>query len=471
MSYTLRGFLDQLGDQVWHVTEPVALKHGITALQYELDRVGRYPVVVIHKPQREDGSIAAMPLVTNLTAARSVVAAALGLDDHRGNAAFYGGRVGAPMDPLVVGAADAPVQQVVQDGADLDITQIPGVWQHELDPGPYLTAAHATTYDPDTGVDNTAIQRCWLREPRRMSYFPYVGTHNERNMQKFWAKGEACPIAFWVGHHPAVLMGTQAKLKYPQSHWAAASALIGEPLRLVPSVTHGDKIMVPADAELVVEGWVPPHVMEADGPFGEYTGYMGGQTAAPVCEVACITRRSDALYHDYASGLTDMLTPDNMAMEGKLFGLIRNVAPSLRNVYVPASGRRFHAYLQFERCNAGEIRDGLTAALSYRRLKTAMAFDEDVDIFSDDDVNWALATRVQWSRDSFTLDGLSTSTLDPSLPLGQKTGSKIGVDATLPSGRPGAPPPVVPRSTVPDSARETAREWLAQATDNSWPKA
>ncbi len=470
MIHTLRAFLDELGDQVWHVKEPVALKHGITALQYELDRSRRYPPVVIHQPQRQDGSIAGMPVVTNLTAARSLVASALGLADHRGNAAFYAGRVATPLQPTVVDSGDAPVQTVTAQGDDIDITRLPGVWQHELDPGPYLTAAHATTYDPDTGIDNTAIQRCWLRQPRRMTYFPYIGTHNERNLRKFWSKGEACPIAFWIGHHPAVLMGTQAKLKYPESHWAAASALIGEPLRLVPSVTHGDKIMVPADAELVIEGWVPAGVMEADGPFGEYTGYMGGQTVAPVCEVTCVTRRKDALYHDYASGLTDMLTPDNMAMEGKLFGLIRSVAPALSNVYVPASGRRMHAYLQFDRCNPGEVRDGLAAALSYRRVKTAIAFDRDVDIFSDDDVNWALATRVQWSRDSFIVDGLSTSTLDPSLPKGQRTGSKIGIDATLPAGAPGTPPPVMPRSTVPESAHQAARRCLARAGGDAWPE-
>ena len=94
---------------------------------------------------------------------------------------------------------------------------------------------------------------------------------------------------------------------------------------------------------------------------------MGRCAAAPVCEVTSITRRERALYHDYGSGLTDMLVPDNMAMEGKLYALIKAVAPSLTNVYVPASGRRLHAYLQFSDPNPGEVRDGLTAALSYRR--------------------------------------------------------------------------------------------------------
>jgi 2,5-furandicarboxylate decarboxylase 1 len=466
----LEHYLESLADRVWHVHEPVALRHGITALQYELDRRHCYPPVVVHKPVRQDGSIADIPVVTNLTASRELVAAALGLSDHRQNAEFFGGRIGEPQDPVIVSAPDAPVQQVVLEGSQVDVTRLPGVWQHELDPGGYLTAAHATTFDPDSGVDNTAIQRCWLKAPRRMSYFPYPFTHNYRNMSKFWAQGEPCPIAFWVGHHPAILMGTQAKLKYPESHWRAASSLIGEPLRLVPSVTHGEAIMVPADAEIVVEGFVPPGVLAADGPFGEYTGYMGGQTVAPICEVTCVTRRERALYHDYGSGLTDMLVPDNMAMEGKLFGLIKAVAPSLTNVYVPASGRRMHAYLQFTDPNPGEVRDGLTAALSYRRIKTAFGFDQDTDIFDDDRVNWALATRVQWSRDSFIIDGLSTSILDPSLPYGQKTGSKMAIDATLPRGSGPGPRPIVPRATVPGSDTAAAGQLVEAGANPHWPR-
>lgn len=468
MTLSLRSYLDGLGSQVWHVSEPVALRHGVTSLQYALDERGVYPPVVIEQPEFSNGKIADIPVVTNLTASRTLVAAALGLDDHRRNAAYYGGRTAEPMEPVVV--AEAPVQEVVIEGDDCDLTTLPAVWQHELDPGPYLTAAHATTYDPDSGVDNTAIQRCWLKSPRRMSYFPYPATHNAANLRKFWARGEPCPIAFWIGHHPAVLMGTQAKLRYPESHWAAAGGLLGQPLRLAPSKTHGEKIMVPADAELVIEGFVPVDELAADGPFGEYTGYMGGQTVAPVCDVTCITRRSDALYHDYGSGLTDMLVPDNMAMEGKLFNLIRPVAPSLVNVYVPAAGRRMHAYLTFDGFGPGEVRDALSVALGYRRLKTVVAFDTDVDVFSPARVEWALATRVQWSRDSWTVDGLSTSMLDPSLPAGANTGSKLAIDATLPPGKNGGPRPIAPVSTVPDAALGEARRRVGEGLE-TWPKA
>jgi 2,5-furandicarboxylate decarboxylase 1 len=465
----LRSFLADHRESIWELPDGIDARHEVTALQHALDAQQRYPILVARSMRGLNGARTTMPLVTNLTASRVLTAHALGLQDHRANAAWFAGRTAAGIAPVVVATGDAPVQECVRRGDEADLTQLPLVVQHEGEPGPYLTAAHATTYDPDSGVDNTAIQRCWVLGPRRMTYFPYPSSHNARNLRKFWARGEACPVAFWIGHHPAVLLGTQAKLKYPESHWEAAGGVIGEPLRLTPSITHGERIMVPADAEIVIEGFAPPNSLLPDGPFGEYTGYRGAAVQAPAFEVSCITHRRDALYHDYGSGLTDMLVPDNMAMEGKLFGLVKSVAPSLKNVHVPASGRRFHAWLQFDAPTTGEARDALTAALAYRRVKTVVAVDADVDIFSNDAMLWALATRVQWSRDAIMIDGLSGSSLDPSMYDGRETASKLGVDATLPKLGPNAirVPPV---ATVPPAAIARAAQLLAGVNASAWPQ-
>lgn len=466
----LRTFLDAEKASVYRPESPLSLVHEITALQYTLEKEGRRPIVVVDKPVRADGLTADIPVVTNLTASRAIVAKALGINDHRTAAPIYAQKTGSHIAPEIVSSDNAPVHDIVLEGDEADLTILPALTQHLTDPGPYLTSAHATTYDPETKTDNTAIQRCWIKSKSRMSYFPYPASHNNKNMRKFWARGEDCPVVFWIGHHPAVLMGTQAKLSYPESHWGACGGLLGEPLRVVPSRTFGEDIMVPADAEIVIEGYARRDVLEADGPFGEYTGYSGPQVAAPVVDVTCITMRNGALYHDYGSGLTDMLVPDNMAMEGKVFGLCKQVAPSITNVHVPAQGRRFHAYLQLENPGPGEVRDALMAALSYRRLKMAIAVNEDIDIFDDSEMMFALATRVQWSRDSFTVDGLSGSLLDPSTPAGSKTLSKMGVDASLPlPGRPGAPPPVPPRSKVPSEAMDQAAKVLAGADMSEWP--
>lgn len=470
----LRSFMEDNPAAVWRIDAPLPAAHALTALQHELDAAGRFPI--LHATQIPDlaGRATSIGVVTNLTASRELTAQALGIRDHRHTAAWFAARSAAGIEPQQVTAGAAPVQQVIWRGADADLQRLPVLTQHELEPGPYLTAAHATTFDPDSGVDNTAIQRCWVLGPQRMTWFPYPTSHNMRNLRKFWSRGEPCPVAFWIGHHPAVLLGTQAKLRYPESHWAAAGGVLGESLRVVPSVLHGDRIMVPADAEIVIEGFAAPDQMHADGPFGEYTGYLGAQVQAPVVDVQCITMRRNALYHDYGSGLTDMLVPDNMAMEGKVYQLVKAIAPSLVNVHVPTEGRRFHAYLQLRDPGRGEARDALTAALAYRRLKTVVAVDTDIDLFAPQSMLWALATRVQWSRDSIVIDGLSGSNLDPSLPDGATTASKLGVDATLPAApRPGAPRPVPPVATVPSDALQRARELLQLAGDatSGWPQA
>lgn len=466
----LRSYLAGVEESLYRVTEPLSTIHEITALQYILQERGSYPIVLIDRPLLPSGSQSTMPLVCNLTASRKLTASSLGIADHRNFAQAYSAAISAPISPRTVDRGAVPVQQIVLQGSDVDLTLLPALTQHVGDPGAYLTAAHATTYDPDTMIDNTAIQRCWIKDRAVMTYYPYPATHNAKNLRKFWARGGHCPVAFWIGHHPLVLMGTQAKLKYPQSHWAAAGGVLGEPLRVAPSVTHGDKIMVPADAEIVIEGWAPKDVLTADGPFAEYAGYMGPQTMSPICEVTCITQREDAIYHDYGSGLVDMLVPDNMIHEAKLFDLVKQVAPSLVNVHVPTSGRRFHAYIQLKDPATGEARDALSAALSYRRTKTAIAVDTDVDLFDDSEIMWALATRVQWDRDVVQLSGMSGSQSDPSWPKGARTTSKAGIDATVPPRSGDVPPPIAPRSTVTAEALEKARRLVESQTDEAWPR-
>jgi UbiD family decarboxylase len=467
----LADYLDGLGPRLWRVAEPLSVVHEVTALQHALSEAGRYPALLVERPRLADGSASALRVVTNLFASRSAVAALLGLADHRRAASAFARLAAAPREPVPV-RDRAPVQEVIERDAEVDLRRLPALRQHELDLGHYITAGHCITVDPESGVDNVSVQRCAVRGPRALTFYPYPSSHNARNVAKWEARGERCPFALWIGHHPKVVLGAQAKLAHPQSHWGAAGGIAGEPIRLVPSLTHGEKLRVPADAEIVLEGFVPPGVRVADGPFAEYTGYVGVQTASHAVEVTAITRRRDALYADFGAGLEDHLVPENLAMEGRLYAMLKPVAPSLENVHVPFSGRRFHAYLQFRDPERGEVRDALAAALGYRRLRTVVAVDEDIDLFDERAVLWALATRVQWHRDAMKIDGLTHPNLDPSLPPGAATISKLGIDATLPPAtRPGVPKPFVPANGVAAAALERARRVLAGADATQWPQA
>ena len=106
------------------------------------------------------------------------------------------------------------------DAADLQI--LPALRQHDGDAGHYVTCGHVVTYDPDTRIDNMGIQRLCLRGARLMRCYMLETSHNMLNLRKFWARNEPCPIAIWVGHHPAIEMGAQSKLGYPESHWGVA---------------------------------------------------------------------------------------------------------------------------------------------------------------------------------------------------------------------------------------------------------
>ena len=466
----LRTYLNEVDNAIFRPDRPMAVEQEITALQHLLAERNANPAILVHQPKLPDGSISDMPVLTNLFASRVLSAKAMGIDDHRNSAKEMAGLTSKMIEPVIVDPKEAPVREIVEEGEVANLQVLPALRQHDGDAGHYITCGHVVTYDPDTGIDNMGIQRLWVRSARLMGCYMLETSHNMINLRKFWQKGEPCPVAIWVGHHPAIEIGAQSKLGYPESHWGIAGGALGQALRLVPSVTHGDRIMVPADAEIVIEGFLPPNRIEAEGPFAEFSGYQGPQIPNPVVEVTCITRRRNAIYHDCGSGLPDHLVPDNMGMEGYIYSLARQVSPSLINVHVPVSGRRFHAYLQFKDPRPGEVRDAMMAAIAFRRLKAVYAFDDDIDVFDDRQAMWALATRVQWHRDVLRLDGLTLAPLDPSAPASGNTITKAAIDATLPSAaRPGNPKPVAPRNRVSDSALAAATAALEGIDMSDWP--
>lgn len=426
----LRTFLAENEAEILRITEPLNVKHEITALQYVLWEEKKFPIILVENPKLENGQISLFRAVTNLTASREVTAKALKLSNHKRAAAEIAEKLEGRIEPIVIDKADASCKEIVLKGNEAHLENFPIFTQHDADAGKYLTAAHATTYDVETGIDNTAIQRVWVKSKNRFGYFPYLASHNRQNIVQFWERGKSAPIAFWIGHHPAVSIGTQAKLGYPESHWATAGGLIGEPVRLVNTELFGNKLKVPADAEIILEGFVPPNLLEKEGGFGEYTGFMGGETMSPVFELHCITHRKNAIYHDYGSGLPDSLVPDNMMIEAKLFQIARKISDKAKNVHVPVSGRRFHAYISVGEISSETAQEILHAVLQFRRVKMVVLVNDDIDIFDEEQVLWAIATRTQMSRDALILDDLEGSALDPSLPEGVSKTSKMGIDAT-----------------------------------------
>jgi len=205
---------------------------------------------------------------------------------------------------------------------------------------------------------------------------------------------------------------------------------MGEPLRLVASETFGDELLVPADAEMVIEGRVLPYERDAEGPFGDYTGFYGTATESPVVEVTAITRRCDAYCMDILAGHPDHRLLGAVPKEGSIYRKVQAVVPTVEAVCLPISGTgRFHCYISIDKRCEGEAKLAAMAAFTGSELiKHVIVVDRDVDVYDEEEVLWAVATRVDAATDLSIINRVKGSRLDPVHP-GQDWGSKLIIDA------------------------------------------
>jgi 2,5-furandicarboxylate decarboxylase 1 len=159
----------------------------------------------------------------------------------------------------------------------------------------------------------------------------------------------------WIGHHPAACIGGQAKLGYPESHWESMGGLLDEPLRLVPTETWGDQLLVPADAEIVIEGVIPKNQWKPAGQFGDWARYLIPSKPAGVVEVTCITFRKNAYFHDIVTGCADHQVGGSFSIAASLYSNCKKIAPEVVNVHLPLSGMcRATAYIQVKNPKPGK---------------------------------------------------------------------------------------------------------------------
>jgi 2,5-furandicarboxylate decarboxylase 1 len=419
--------------EVVHVEEPLCADWEITALAMKLEKAQRFPILVCHNVIVE-GRPAEMPLVTFLMASRLRLARTFGVEARAAGVACYE-RVQRRIPPVVVSRDQAPVKQVVKTGTDIDVRRLPAPLHHRMDPGRYITEGFFLTFNRHSGRDNSALQRGWLAGRDEIRVFLGPSTHNAHNLRHYEENGEDMPAAYWIGHHPLAVLGAATHVGPDESHYETAGGTHGMPLRLVPSETLGDKFLVPADAEVVIEGYMPKDKRKPEGPFGEYTRHVGPQRWCPLLKVTAVTSRKNAYWDDVMVGHTHWIS--SLTKEGAVLELVKHSVPGIKAVHVPMSGCGVsHVYIQMRKTVEGQGKTAAAAALSgFFDIKHAFVFDEDVDIFDEREVLVALATRFQADRDLVLLPGMNGSPLDPSAPERNVT-AKAGFDCTKPLGKP-----------------------------------
>jgi UbiD family decarboxylase len=423
----LRSFIAQIEskhpEEIARVTKPISPRYEITALLTQLERSKRFPLLFCEKVNGSDA-----PVVINVQASRKLMAFALECRPDELAGAFSA-RQNQPIPPVELSAA--PVHEVLRLGDEVDLTQVPLLTHYDVNAAPYITAGIVVAADPDTGVRNTSYNRLMLAGKRELRIFMAVGRHLWTLHNKAERRGEPLPIAIIIGVHPLFSLGAQAFTPSTDDEYAVIGGMMGEALRVVRAKTV--PMVIPADAEMVIEGRILPHIRREEGPFGEFTGHAVSKDERQVVEVTAITHRKNYIFQDVHAGYTEHKLMGAVPREAALIKAVRQTVPTVKNVCMPVSGNcRFHAYVSIAKRTPGQAKNAICAAFaSDMLLKHVIIVDDDIDVFDEEEVLWAVSNRFQADRGLVVIPNAQGSELDPSAGPGG-INAKMGLDATKP---------------------------------------
>lgn len=376
-----------------------------------------------------------IPVVGNLFAHPSFLRLALELKSQN-ILGEYLSRLTNPIPPRQV--ADGPVKEKVYLADKLDLLeQLPIPKINAKDGGRYISAGIIVARDPEFGT-NLALHRLHIKGKRRAGIYMSQLQHLYLYYKRAEEKGKPLDIAVIIGADPSLYLASVVQGPPDMDEYAVAGAVRAKPVETVRCQTVD--LEVPAQAEIVLEGKMLPHLREPEGPFGEFSRYYGPDGDRPVVEFTALTCRSRPFFQNIYLGRRQR---DNIILTGlpkaaDLFRCIREVASEVRDVHLTPGGcGRYHAVISLRKRFEGEPKAALAVVLASRiGVKHAVVVDEDIDIHDPSEVEWAVATRSQFDMDAVMVNDIPVQ-LDPSTHFKRKTGyrsAKVGIDATRPLG-------------------------------------
>ena len=459
MAKSLRSFLADMRraypNEVVNISKPVnPLTYDITAIIKHLGALKKFPVLIFEHPLNARGQPTDMKVVMSAENSQKKIQVALGLPAQMDRAEMAREclrREAGSIGPVIVSKDTAPVKEIIQIGDQVDLYGLPLLKHHEMDGGPYIDMS-SVARDRNGGIYNCSYHRMEVKD-RNHTGFLMTLQHMWRIFRSYEEAGEECPVATVIGHHPAYQMGACYGGKFEISEYDIIGGYMQEPLRLTPSETWGEKLLIPADAEIVIEGALLPGKRMVEGPFGEVNGYLGlqGYQQSAHYEVRAITRRKGALH-------TSILTPEgdkpwmDLAREGAYLRRAREAVPNVLTVCTSGRHALLNVFISMKKLSEGDPGRAAAAVLTWDWCKNVFVFDEDIDVFDPTEILWAIATRVQpHLQVSIIKEIMRGSLIDPSMVSPRKTSAMI-VDATKPLDR-----PFSPVSKCPDDAMARIR--------------
>lgn len=378
----------------------------------------------------------AYEMVAGVNASRKRLAAAFGVAEKE-LLAEYLRRLGRRQEVAEIASKDAPVHQTVLTGDRVDLTRLPFYLQHEFDGAPYISAAMDYTIDPATGKSNVGCRRLMLKGRRELRSNLTQPSDLKEIYRGCVARKERLPVSFVIGSHPCDFLAATSKA--PVDEFALVATIRGETLPMVRGVTNN--VPVPADAELVIEGYFDEAgYTEIEGPYGELYGLYGPMHPDPIFHATAITMRTDVLHQTLLHGGRHLTRNDAAQLSALNFEVL--VWRTLKSAGIdvaavrlpPAATGLHHARVAIRQTAPGQSRAVIAALLKLPLIKHIFVVDDDIDIESEEAMEWAFATRFRIDRDVVSEPGHFALSMDPTGEQGKMV--KAGFDLTRAFGAP-----------------------------------
>ena len=347
---------------------------------------------------------------------------------------------------------DGPVKECVDIGASIDVTKFPAPRWHEHDGGKYLgTGCLVVQRDPDSGWVNTGAYRVMVQDDKTLGIMITRGRNGDVIMRKYWERGQACPVAISFGQHPLFLMLAGIPLPEGICEYDFAGGVAGQPVQCVE--TEFAHLPVPVDAELVIEGEIPPDERRQEGPFGEWTGYYAApEGPQPIVNVKAVYHRRDPIVLGVLPGKppNDNTYYLNYLQSALVWDQLEKAGiPAVQGVWAHESGGgRMWLTVSIKQQYPGHSKAAGMVATACRSgayvNHLTLVVDEDIDPTNTDEVIWALVSRVDPREDVEILKRMQASPLDPvSYPADARSfNARMVIDACRPWERLSYFPPV-----------------------------
>ena len=365
---------------------------------------------------------------------------------------------------------DGPVLENRQTGGEIDVTRFPAPVWHAQDGGAYLGTGNIVVMkDPDTGWINAGTYRVQVHDAKTLGIMISPGKHGRMIREKYWARGQACPVAVSFGHDPLLLLLGGLEVDYGVNEYDVAGGIRGEPIKLITAPLTG--LPVPATSELVIEGEIPPDETHAEGPFGEWAGYYaGGERDMPIIRVQSVMHRNDPII---LACLPGKPPNDNTYFRSPLRSALiwneleRAGVPGITGVWShEAGGGRLFNVVSIKQAYPGHSKQVGMATASCHAGAYANRFvvvvDDDIDPTDTNEVLWAMCTRTDVIDDIDVMKRCWSTSLDPMAYAGEGDGpryynNRMIIDACRPYDRLATFPEVV--RTSDDDATKLRARW------------